>query len=184
MNLGTIWSNKPAVNRVVRAPPVKNNPQPIKNVNSIATRSFWGTAVWYFFHTISCRINENFYNSNYEYIWGFIKKICHTLPCPYCQEHARKYISKISINQVRTKNQLKNVLFNFHNNVNSRIGKRVENISILDKYNRANIKKIFDLFENRFFHSYIGRRQFDDWIKNEVKSEYYSFYNKVRTNFN
>ena len=185
MNLGTIWSNKPPANTVIiPRTSINNNSVVAKNVNSAATRSFWGTAVWYFFHTISCRINEAFYNSNYEYIWGFIKRICQTLPCPHCQTHAVSYISKININEVRTKNQFKNVIFNFHNSVNSRIGKRVENISILDKYNRANIKKIFDLFEERFFYSYIGRRQFDDWIKNEVKTEYYKFYNIVRTQFN
>ena len=183
MNLGTIWSNKPTANRVVKPPPV-NNPAPKKNVNSAATRSYWGTAVWYFFHTISCRINENFYNSNYEYIWGFIKRICQTLPCPYCQKHAKEYVAKVNISQVRTKYGLKSVLFNFHNTVNARIGKKVEHISILNKYNRANIKKIFDLFEERFFYSYIGRRQFDDWIKNEVKVEYYKFYNIVRMQFN
>ena len=185
MNLGTIWSNKPTVNRIVRPPPVNNNNTvQTRNVNSVATRSYWGTAVWYFFHTISCRINEGFYNSNYEYVWGFIKRICHTLPCPHCQKHSIAYISNININQVRTKSQLKNVLFNFHNSVNGRTGKRIEHISILDKYNRANIKKIFDLFEERFFHSYIGRRQFDDGIKNQVKGEYYNFYNTVRTHFN
>jgi len=183
MNLGTIWSNKPTANRVVKPPPV-NNTAPKKNVNSASTRSYWGTAVWYFFHTISCRINENFYNSNYEYIWGFIKRICQTLPCPYCQKHAKEYVAKVNISQVRTKQGLKSVLFNFHNTVNARIGKKVEHISILNKYNRANIKKIFDLFEERFFHSYIGRRQFDDWIKNEVKGEYYKFYNTVRMHFN
>ena len=56
-------------------------------------------------------------------------------------------------------------------------------MSILQKYKQANVKKIFDLFEQRYFFSYIGRRHFDDWKKNEVKAEYYKFYNNVRTKF-
>ena len=184
MNLGTIWSNKLNNRHTVIRQRVPQNIKVEKNVNNAQTRSYWGAAVWYFFHTISCRINENFYNNNYEYVWNFIKRICGTLPCPHCQKHAVDYISKINVNQIRTKHALKMVLFNFHNSVNSRIGKKVESPSILEKYNRANIKKIFDLFEERFFHSYIGRRKFDDWIKNEVKVEYYAFFNNVRTKFN
>jgi hypothetical protein len=116
-------------------------------------------------------------------VWDFIKKICKTLPCPYCQKHANAYIGKIAIHQINTKDKLKTVLFNFHNSVNIRIGKKAENISILTKYNNANIKAIFDLFEQRFFHSYVGTRNFNDWIKNGVKKEYYAFFNTVRTKF-
>ena len=46
------------------------------------------------------------------------------------------------------------------------------------------IKKIFVLFEYRFFRSYIGTRQFNDWHKNEFKRNFIEFYNTVRTNFN
>ena len=183
MNLGTIWSNKPVQPSNQHTPQsnIQNNIE--RHVNQASTRSYWGTAVWFLFHTISCRIDANFYASNYMYIWGFIKKICHTLPCPLCQKHASEYVDKISNNQINTKDRLKTVLFNFHNSVNSRTGKQVVGTNVLNKYNRANIKQIFDLFEARFFYSYIGRRHFDDWIKNEVRGEYYKFYNIVRTKF-
>ena len=75
------------------------------------------------------------------------------------------------------------LLFEFHNSVNSRIGKQIVGRNVLTKYNRANIKQIFDLFEQRFFHSYIGRRQFDDWIKNDFRKKFIEFYNIVRTKF-
>ena len=185
MNLGTIWSKKQNLARAVVRNPVsipKNN-KIVRNVNKVSTRSFWGAAVWYFFHTVSGRINENYYRANYEYIWNFFKRICSTLPCPHCQKHAIQYVSKININKVNSKEKLKNIIFHFHNSVNSKTGKKIEPKSILEKYDRANIKKIFDLFEERFFHSYIGRRQFDDWIKNEVRQEYYKFYNNVRFHF-
>ena len=189
MNLGTIWSNKNSYNRpnrIINNPKPKRTPPPPPtglNVNNKSTRSFWGKPTWYFFHVVASRINPDYYRTNCEYIWNFIKKICFNLPCPHCQKHATNYVKNINISQVNTREKLERFLFDFHNSVNSRTGKQQENISTLNKYRNANIKSIFDLFEVRFFHSYIGRRQFDDWIKNEIKGEYYTFFNNVRTHF-
>ena len=190
MNLGTIWSNKNSYNRpnkIINNPKPKRTPPPPPppslNVNNKSTRSFWGKPTWYFFHVIASRINPDYYRRNCEYIWNFIKKICFNLPCPHCKKHATNYVKNINISQVNTREKLERFLFDFHNSVNSSTGKQQENISTLTKYKNANIKSIFDLFEARFFHSYIGRRQFDDWIKNEIKGEYYTFFNNVRTHF-
>ena len=114
---------------------------------------------------------------------GIYKKICFNLPCPHCKTHATNYVKNVHITTVNTREKLERFLFDFHNSVNSSTGKKEENISTLNKYKSANIKAIFDLFEKRFFHSYIGRRQFDDWIKNEIKAEYYNFFNNIRTKF-
>jgi len=189
MNLGTIWSNKKSFNRVpnriINKPVIKRTPPPpppTLNVNNKSTRSFWGKPTWYFFHVIASRINNEYYRRNCEYIWGFIKKVCFNLPCPHCKTHATNYVKNIPLSNVNTKEKLERFLFDFHNSVNSRTGKNIENISTLNKYKLAKIKSIFTLFEQRFFHSYIGRRQFDDWIKNQLKIEYYEFYNNIRTN--
>ena len=76
-----------------------------------------------------------------------------------------------------TKEKLKKVLFDFHNSVNIRSGHSKESIIILEKYKRANLKKILELFINRFFVSYIGTRQFNDWYKNQLKEKTYTFWN-------
>ena len=78
---------------------------------------------------------------------------------------------------------MKDTLYQFHNVANNNSGKGTAPINVLEKYNRANIKQIFDLFENRFFRSYIGSRQFNDWQKNEFKKKFTHFYNIVRTEF-
>mgnify|MGYP001431780079 FL=1 len=185
MNLGTIWNNYPASNtKIINKPNIKRNQPLPKNVNNISTRSFWGAPTWYFFHTIASRINPTFYANNYEFVWDFIKDVCAHIPCPYCQRHAIDYTSKIAIHSVNSKEKLETVMFDFHNFVNTRTGKKRENRTMLQKYKKANIKAIFDLFEVRFFHSYIGRRNFDDWIKNDFKKKYYDFCNTVRTQFN
>ena len=70
MNLGSIWSNnpKPSPIRQTITNNTNNINNTVKHVNKAATRSYWGSAVWFFFHTISCRINTNFYASNYKYV--------------------------------------------------------------------------------------------------------------------
>jgi len=116
-------------------------------------------------------------------VWEFIKKCCNTLPCPFCRSHAISFVKGVSINRISTKKGLKDTLYQFHNVANNNSGKGTAPINVLEKYNRANIKQIFDLFENRFFRSYIGTRQFNDWQKNEFKKSFIDFFNIVRTKF-
>ena len=185
-SLGSIWSNKKHNIRIGNPKPQINKPivrsQSTINNNS-SSRAYWGTPTWFLFHTIAARINESWYRQNYIIVWTFIKKCCGTLPCPFCRNHALSFIQSVSMNRISTKKGLQNVLHEFHNVANSNSGKGKESIAVLEKYNRANIKQIFDLFENRFFRSYIGTRQFNDWQKNEFKKCFIEFYNTVRTKF-
>lgn len=187
MNLGSIWTNnvniKPAT--TVITPKVFNNFDSLKHQRGTnrSSRAYWGTPTWFLFHTIAERINPTWYKNNYVYVWEFIKNVCNTLPCPLCQAHAIVYVNSINIIQLSTKEGLQHVLFNFHNTANRHSGATHQPMGVLKKYKRANIKVVFDHFENRFFHSYIGSRQFNDWKKNELKIKYYNFYNTVRTQF-
>ena len=117
-------------------------------------------------------------------IWNFIKDICSNLPCPFCKNHAVNYISKVNINDIKTKNGLKKVLFDFHNHANKNSGKPINDLNILSKYKTSNTIKIFRLFEERFFKSYIGTRQFTDWIKNALKVRYGEFCDKIKDYIN
>ena len=195
-DLGNMWSKNKRVNKnyLVRNNK-KNNSKKISSKqnhkkidNNISnkgfeSRAYWGTPTWYLFHTIAARINEDYYNSNYEYIWKFITKCCGTLPCPFCREHAINYTKNIKLSEVSSKSKLQNILFDFHNVANRNNGKTIENKDVLKKYNNANIKEIFKLFEIRFFKSYIGNRMFTDWNKNIFKKEYYSFVEEINGNF-
>ena len=60
------------------------------------------------FHYIRVELLNNIYS------------ICVNLPCPVCSAHAKEYMEKINFNTIRTKEDLKNMLFQFHNNVNLR----------------------------------------------------------------
>ena len=115
-------------------------------------------------------------------MWKFIKDVCHALPCPFCKEHASSYVNRISNTQINTKEKLIDVLFKFHNDVNLRTGKSQMSRDVLVKYKSSNLNKILKLFLDRFFYSYIGRRHFDDWIKNKVKDQTYIFWDFYRKN--
>ena len=194
MNLGSIWNKNTNTIKIpgkISLIPSKNIGGVIRNpinqsVNrsSIRSRGYWGTPTWYLFHTLAAKINSNFYNANYVYIWNFIKNVCNNLPCPFCKHHAMNYVKKIHLHQVSTKEKLKTVLYNFHNVANGNSGSGHQSIQVLNKYNKANITRIFELFENNFFVSYIGRRDFSDWTKNKLKTEYYEFYKVIRKHMN
>ncbi len=188
LDLGTLWSKKNKNNKIIRKrnvikKQVINQPSKTNKNGNMSQRAYWGTPTWFLFHTIAARIKEDYYESNYEYIWDFIKNCCATLPCPFCREHAVNYTKNISLSEVNTKEKLQNILFNFHNTANTNSGSKTENISILEKYNNANIGKVFKLFEDRFFKSYIGTRMFNDWQKNIFKKDFINFKKKVNGNF-
>lgn len=156
-----------------------------KNVNTQrreGTKGYWGYPTWILFHSLAEKVNADKYKLHYEEFWNFIKLICISLPCPYCKNHATKYINSIPLTSINTKEKVINVLYTFHNNVNLRTGKKQENKDILAKYKNANLNRILEFFMNRFFVSYIGRRQFDDWIKNNIKSETITFWDFYKKN--
>lgn len=190
LNFGNMWSrpkknnammktninvNKYKQNKLVLKPP---NNKSIKK-SGMGTKSFWGTPTWFLFHSLAEKVNETKYEKHYMVMWNFIKEICGALPCPFCRTHAVNYTNSIPVTSINTKEKLITVLFNFHNDVNLRTGKVLVSRSVLTKYKSSNLNNILKLFNERFFVSYIGRRQFDDWIKNRTRQStevFWKFY--------
>lgn len=98
----------------------------------------WGPSVWFFLHTIAEKIKpENFYVIKTVLI-QFIYSICTNLPCPECSTHAKKYLDSINLNAIQTKEDLKKILFTFHNFVNARKGYAIFEYAELEtKYKTA-----------------------------------------------
>jgi glutaredoxin-related protein len=65
-------------------------------------------------------VREEYFYSIREELLSVIYSICSNLPCPDCATHASEYLNSIQYKQIQSKEQLKNVLFQFHNNVNIR----------------------------------------------------------------
>jgi len=121
------------------------------------------------------KIHPQFYRQNVIPCFNIIQKICHNLPCPDCRYHATSYINGITPRDVSTKEDLKFVLFTFHNDVNRRLGKPIFTWDQLDIYKRARKMQIYNLFVNTFGGGYSSRRDFTQWHRTKVVNQISSF---------
>ena len=105
----------------------------------------WSNATWNFFHIFAENVNESFYNRNKDICLQIIKTICSILPCPYCKAHATHYMKNITIQHLPTKTHFRNMLFTFHNSVNSRLHKPKFLIQNLTRYKGIDIVRAVDI---------------------------------------
>jgi len=105
----------PSITPIVQ-PPI--TPSPPSTVGKVK----WGPAVWFFLHTVSVKIKDEHFQSLRTDLLSHIYSICINLPCPECSNHAKAYLDNINFNTIQTKNDLKKMLWAFHNSVNQRKG--------------------------------------------------------------
>ena len=104
--------------------------------------------------TINKVKNDSFGIVRFELL-KHIYNICTNLPCPYCAAHAKIYLNSINFNSISTKEELKLMLFTFHNVVNVKKHRPLFPIGDLDaKYSRANTRNIFKYFIVHFNDTY------------------------------
>jgi hypothetical protein len=114
-------------------------------------KMIWGQPIWFLFHTLAEKIKPEFFPTIIKELLNNIYIICTNLPCPLCATHAKEYMDKINFNSIRTKDDLKKMLFDFHNVVNSRKGYPIFTKQELDdKYLNANTIKIIQNFMVHF----------------------------------
>jgi len=87
----------------------------------------WGPATWNFFHTIAEKIKEEHFNIIGPQLFLIIRRICLNLPCPDCSQHANAFLNRVNFSKIHSKDEFKNMLCFFHNEVN----KKKENPYIL-----------------------------------------------------
>jgi hypothetical protein len=122
----------------------------------------WAQPTWIFFHTFIEQINDNFYQQNCKTILQYIKNVCSVLPCPYCQEHAMEYMKRIQPKHVKTRKEMRNMLFEFHNRVNLRLHKPLFQESHLEKYARIDFIKVIKQFQFVMTKNYTLNRSFNE----------------------
>lgn len=111
----------------------------------------WGAHYWYFFHTIAEKIKDEEFNSKKDELINIIQMICSNLPCPECTEHAKNYINKVDWKNVKSKMDLKHIMYTFHNNVNSQKNFPSFTLDELEsKYKSANTIAVMNNFLNYF----------------------------------
>jgi hypothetical protein len=111
----------------------------------------WGEPTWFLFHTLAEKVNDEIFQSIRLELLNLITLICSNLPCPDCANHASEYMKKINFASIRTKKDLKLMLFQFHNVVNQRKNFPLFPIDELDsKYSNANVVNIIHNFMIHF----------------------------------
>ena len=125
---------------------LSNTPKP-----PATKKMMWGEPTWFLFHTLAEKVKPERFSQIRMELLGVINTICNLLPCPICATHAREYMSKINFNAIQTKDQLKLVLWKFHNTVNERKGYTLFPEAMLyEKYQRANLINIMGVFMHYF----------------------------------
>lgn len=105
----------------------------------------WGPAIWTLFHTIIEHVPEKEFSNVGPKIFAYISRICGLLPCPECQEHAKKYLNKHKIN-TSDKKILREFIYTFHNAVNKHKKNVEQPITILDKYDDMSLSEVYNNF--------------------------------------
>jgi hypothetical protein len=101
----------------------------------------WGPPVWRLFHTMAAQINDE---RLIPTIMGHIKRICAYLPCPDCSKHATDFWSRVK--SPTTKQEMIDILYNFHNQVNYIKRKPPHNYDKIDDYGKINLVYAFNDF--------------------------------------
>ena len=111
----------------------------------------WGEPTWFLFHTLAEKIKDEHFNQSKQELFNNISAICGVLPCPICAQHATEYMRRVQSNSIRTKEDLKELLFHFHNEVNKRRGVDIfPRDDANDKYSKANTANIIQYFVSIF----------------------------------
>ena len=108
--------------------------------------SIWGPPIWKLFHVLIEKLKDEQFPILHMELFQMIKRICSYLPCPDCSQHATLFLSKVKPNQISNKNDFKNMLFVFHNQVNIRNRKPLFPYSEMEKYKHFNIVHVYNKF--------------------------------------
>jgi hypothetical protein len=106
----------------------------------------WGPPTWTFFHVLIDHVNETHFESIKQHLFMVIKRICTFLPCPECSSHASHFLNKINITAMKSKQQMINTFYIFHNMVNKRKNKNLYPFLSLQVYKQIPLFIAFHQF--------------------------------------
>ena len=173
-----------AANRVQNPERIIAKPSPPPVVVSDGTKMKWGKPIWTFFHLLAHKVKESEFNVIRPHLLNTIYSISSVLPCPVCSEHAKRYLQAINFNNIRTKQDLKQMICNFHNDVNKRKGYAIFNSENLDEtYDKMNFVDSINQFIFHFEDKHRSAKLMADdmmrkqtatlvkkWIKDNIQS--------------
>lgn len=114
------------------------------------SKKVWGSATWYLFHTLSFKLKQEYENYAQE-LFIIFELIAASLPCPQCAEHAKQRLRQANKRAINNREAIMQVMFEFHNYVNMRLGKRQITREEHDKlYIRADTSAVIKHFNKIF----------------------------------
>ena len=112
--------------------------------------SNWGPPTWIFMHTLAEKIKEEQFSAIGPQIIANIMQICFNLPCPDCADHSKIFWSKVKITNIKTKSDLINLLYVFHNCINKRKTYGPFKYDNLNVYKSQSVVNTFNQFARNF----------------------------------
>ena len=112
--------------------------------------SYWGPSTWIFMHTLAAKIKETSFPVIGPSLILVLIQICNNLPCPECAQHAKQFWSKVKTANIKTKDDLINLLFVFHNMVNKRKQLQPFKYENLQYYKTRNVVQTYNIFSRNF----------------------------------
>jgi hypothetical protein len=143
--------------------------------------SQWGPPTWIFFHTICEKVKDESFAVIGQSLLLQIKNICYNLPCPECTMHAKEFWAKVQIGNIKTKIDLINLMYTFHNIVNRRRGEQMFKYENLVTYKSRNLVETFNRFSKNFntkgnmnlinesFHRNLMLQNLRKWIMGNIR---------------
>jgi hypothetical protein len=142
----------------------------------------WGPPTWYLFHTLAEKIKDEYFEEERMNILNQIFAISYQLPCPDCKKHAIDNLKSVNKDNIKTKEDLKLFLLEFHNKVNQQTNKPLYSKEELDKkYKYAILNNIIALFI-RVWSKKSGNMHMilaNSMSKNSLLKEFIHWYNKI-----
>ena len=152
---------------------VKPVSKPIVQPHDNLPKMKWGKPIWTFFHVMAEKMKPEYFNLVIQEFMKYILLVCGTLPCPVCSNHASEYMRAINLNNIRSKDDLINLFYNFHNVVNQRKGYAVLQKEQIPNYKTANtvaaIQEFIRAFEDK---SRSMKLMADDMARARISSQF------------
>ena len=144
---------------------------------------YWGPATWTLFHLL---VEKLTHDSLVKPIIQLIKQICSCLPCPTCREHSSTILQNYSLyHTINTKEDLKRFVWEFHNQVNKKLGVQQYKYDGLTKYSQYQLSSILTIWL-KYFNIFITDVKLYN-IKNKInntKTYTQQFINTHKDKFN
>jgi len=112
--------------------------------------SEWGPPTWIFIHTLAEKVKETSFPLISQQLIKMIIQICNNLPCPECTNHAKTFWMNVSVANIKTKQDLIDLLYVFHNSVNKRKKMPAFKYENLNQYSKLKLIQTYNLFTQHF----------------------------------